>query len=211
MRRGCRERFPRHRLQRKPLVSDPGMHYDTQVSWCMLGSLTRDGGENVPCIPGACATRNSTSLARGSYCSVPYVHISRWGQFSIVCCSLNYTAQNMSSKSDCISMTCSRLRHFVDTFPEWNSCCSFKQLKFGYLIKETYVVIECTSSSPLFNLLRPSDAIRQQGTESTLAQVMACCLTGPSHYLNQCWLIISKVLWHSSEGIIMRRSEDTNQ
>ena len=40
---------------------------------------------------------------------------------------------------------------------------------------------------------------------------MACCLTAPSHYLNQCWLIISKVLWHSSEGIIMRRSEDTNQ
>ena len=27
----------------------------------------------------------------------------------------------------------------------------------------------------------------------TLAQVMACCLTAPSHYLNQCWLIISKL------------------
>ena len=40
---------------------------------------------------------------------------------------------------------------------------------------------------------------------------MACCLTAPSHYLNLCWLIISKVLWHLSEGIIMRRSEDTNQ
>ena len=26
---------------------------------------------------------------------------------------------------------------------------------------------------------------------------MACCLTAPSHYLNQCWLIITKVLWHS--------------
>ena len=26
MRRECRERFPRHRLQRKPLVSGPGMH-----------------------------------------------------------------------------------------------------------------------------------------------------------------------------------------
>ena len=31
MRRECRERFPRHRLQRKPLVSDPGMHHDTCV------------------------------------------------------------------------------------------------------------------------------------------------------------------------------------
>ena len=61
------------------------------------------------------------------------------------------------------------------------------------------------------NSLWPSDAIRWQGTESTLAQVMAWCLTTPSHYLNQCWLIISKALSHSSEGIIMRRSEDTYQ
>ena len=35
---------------------------------------------------------------------------------------------------------------------------------------------------------------------STLAQVMACCLMAPSHYLNQCWLIICKVQWHLSEG-----------
>ena len=40
---------------------------------------------------------------------------------------------------------------------------------------------------------------------------MACCLTAPSHYLNQCSLITSKVLWHSSEDIIIRRFEDTNQ
>ena len=61
------------------------------------------------------------------------------------------------------------------------------------------------------NSMWPSKAIRRLRTEWTLAQVMACCLTAPSHYLNQCWLIISKVLWYSSEGIIMRRSEDTNQ
>ena len=29
---------------------------------------------------------------------------------------------------------------------------------------------------------------------------MDCCLMAPSHYLNHCWLIISKVLWHSPEG-----------
>ena len=58
MRRECRERFPTHRLQRKPLVSDPCMHHGTcatHVPWCMSGSLTCGGGENVPCIPGACA------------------------------------------------------------------------------------------------------------------------------------------------------------
>ena len=66
--RECQERFPRHQLQRKPLVSDPGMHHGTcvtRVPWCMSGSLTRCGGEHVPGIPGACATRNFTYLARG--------------------------------------------------------------------------------------------------------------------------------------------------
>ena len=50
--------FPRRRLQRKPLVSDAGMHHGTcvtHVPWCLSGSLTRGGGENVPGIPGACA------------------------------------------------------------------------------------------------------------------------------------------------------------
>ena len=68
MRQECQERFPRHRFQRKPLVSDPGIHhgtYVTHVTWYMSGSLTRGGGENVPGIPGACATCNFTCLARG--------------------------------------------------------------------------------------------------------------------------------------------------
>ena len=38
----------------------------------------------------------------------------------------------------------------------------------------------------------------------TLAQVMACCLTAPSHYLNQCWLTISMVHWHSCESSFTR-------
>ena len=50
--------FPRRRLQRKPLISDPGMHHGTcvtHVPWCMLASLASGGGENVPGIPGTCA------------------------------------------------------------------------------------------------------------------------------------------------------------
>ena len=50
---------PRRRIQRKLLVSDPGMHHGTcvtHVPWCMSGSLTHGGGENVPGIPGACAS-----------------------------------------------------------------------------------------------------------------------------------------------------------
>ena len=43
------------------------------------------------------------------------------------------------------------------------------------------------------NSLRPCDTIWRHISGSTLAQVMACCLTAPSHYPNQCWLITSKV------------------
>ena len=70
MRRECRECFPRHRLQREPLVNDPGMNHDTCVTyvpWCMSGSLTRGGGENVPGIPGACTTRNFAYLVRSPH------------------------------------------------------------------------------------------------------------------------------------------------
>ena len=48
-----------------------------------------------------------------------------------------------------------------------------------------------TSHMSYVNSLWSCDAIWRQRTESTLAQVMACCLTAPSHYLNQCWLVIS--------------------
>ena len=60
-----------------------------------------------------------------------------------------------------------------------------------------------------FNSLRPSDTIWPHRSGSTLAQLMACCLTAPSHYLNQCWLTIIKVPWHSPEGITIRSSADT--
>ena len=64
------------RLQGKPLVSDAGIHRGTcvtHVSWCMSGSLTRGGGENVPGTPGACAIRNSTYLVRGPWRHKPTV------------------------------------------------------------------------------------------------------------------------------------------
>ena len=56
-----------------PRASDPDMHHGTHVThvpWCMPGSLTSfeiGGRENVPGIPGACATRNFAYLVRGPY------------------------------------------------------------------------------------------------------------------------------------------------
>ena len=47
--------------------------------------------------------------------------------------------------------------------------------------------------------LEPSNTIWHK-TVSTLAQVMACCLTPPSHHMNQCWLTISEAQWQLPEG-----------
>ena len=59
-------------------------------------------------------------------------------------------------------------------------------------------------------LLWPSDAIWRQISGSTLAQGMTCCLTAQSHHLNRCWLIISKVEWHSSKGNSTRDTSAIN-
>ena len=50
------------------------------------------------------------------------------------------------------------------------------------------------------NSLWSSEAIWWQRSWSTLAQIMACCLAAPSHYLNQFRLRISEVLWQSPES-----------
>ena len=42
--------------------------------------------------------------------------------------------------------------------------------------------------------------IWHHGYGSTLAQVMAWCLSAPNHYLNQCWLTIKGVRWHIPES-----------
>ena len=43
-----------------------------------------------------------------------------------------------------------------------------------------------------------------------VTQVMACCLMAPSHYLNQCLLIICKVQWHSGDGNFTKDTSVTN-
>ena len=54
------------------------------------------------------------------------------------------------------------------------------------------ITLTSNSEAAKLNSLWPCDVIWRKGSRSTMAQVMACCLTAPSHYLNQCWLI-SKV------------------
>ena len=52
----------------------------------------------------------------------------------------------------------------------------------------------------ILNSLWCSGTIWQHRSRLSLAQVMACCLTAPSHYLRQCWLIFGEDQWHSPEG-----------
>ena len=88
MRRECRERFSPPPTSKKPLVSDPGMLHGTcvtHVPWCMSGSLAPRGGENVPSIPGACATRNFTYLARGPLNGVLCPNTWRRQNGSLIC------------------------------------------------------------------------------------------------------------------------------
>ena len=58
------------------------------------------------------------------------------------------------------------------------------------LLYETLTQKQLEMSRQIYSLW-PSDTIWWHESGSTLAQVMACCLTAPSHYLSQCWLIIS--------------------
>ena len=83
--------------------------------------------------------------------------------------------------------------HMVaDTWPHW---------QLPYLC----IVWHCC-----LNSLRPSDAIWRHRSGSTLAHVMACCLMAPSHYLNQCWLVINKVQWHSPKSNFTRNTATIN-
>ena len=55
-----------------------------------------------------------------------------------------------------------------------------------------------------------SDAIWRQQFGSKFARVKVCCLMAPSHYLNQCCLIINEVLWHPAKTNFSVSAHETN-
>ena len=108
--------FPRRWLQRKPLVSGPDMHHGTcvtHVPWCTSESLTRGGGENVPGIPGACATRKFTYLVRGPW----------------------------SEKRQAQVAVCERERILFVTHPETVISDRFRRSKERTIIREIFLVV----------------------------------------------------------------------
>ena len=114
-------------LQRKPLVSEPGMHHGTcvtHVPWCTSRLLARGGGENVPGIPGACAIRNVTYLARS-----PLAMESPWRRHGIETLSALWAVSippaSSSHKQPLLhSLTLSLLMAYKNCKNEmqWNAC-----------------------------------------------------------------------------------------
>ena len=88
------------------------------------------------------------------------------------------------------------LRKYSQIHCHWSTILDNKRVIWSVISKDQSLMI-CLYTCVRVNSLWPSDAIWRQRSGSTLAQVMACWLTAPSHYLNQCWLIISEVQWHS--------------
>ena len=101
-----------------------------------------------------------------------------------------------------------RSKRLLNTFAIWAILYYQMTLDAFWRVKY-HIRIIAESLLKYIDSLGPSDAISRHWSGSTLAQIMACCLTARSHYLNPWWLIICNVLWHSSEGNFIRDTSAT--
>ena len=74
-----------------------------------------------------------------------------------------------------------------------------QECSFEFLPLATFMV-DVNPSKTWIMPKRLSDIIWWHRSGSPLAQVIVYCLMAPSHYLNECWHLISEVLWHSPES-----------
>ena len=108
---------------------------------------------------------------------------------------------------------------------DWENCLNLRHT-LGIIYLTSILVVQClqmlqntimlwwvackTNSIASINSFWSGDTIWWQRSGSTLAQAMACCTMAPHHYLNQCWLIISKLPWHSYKGSFTRDASTIN-
>ena len=100
---------------------------------------------------------------------------------------------------------CSQESYWYVRLGSEQATCHYLNQWWSSLLRHT-----CIPQAWWVNSLWPNDAICRHRSGSTLAQVMACCLTAPTHYLNKCWLIISKTQLHSSDGKFTRDTSVIN-
>ena len=124
-----------------------------------------------------------------------------------------YTIHINTAERDYSLMTNLGFYHFIDMLPTASNLSKINTMwnhnlndRKKYLQKQPWYYLMLGKSMTLmtymqnvwfFNSLWPGDATWQHRSQSTLAQVMACCLTAPSHCLNQSCLPLGEVLWHS--------------
>ena len=118
-------------------------------------------------------------------------HIKQWNKIVSPCRNHSVTFMNPTPEPH-MTITQGRIGPFT-------SFLGVAVISFS-ILKSSLFIFPIASASFLFwskdKSLWLSDAIWRHGYGSTLAQVIACCLTAPNHYLNKCWLIIVKVPWH---------------
>ena len=155
-----------------------------QPTGAILTDIRVSNTQPWPCMNPPVYLTSTTSqciLFNSKYLFVWVVHINFWG------CSWHKFPRNYFTQWQ------------ISWFAGQNVWkCEVYDLKVSILLKiwaATWTLVYL-----LFKSLWPSDAIWRKGSMSTLVQVMAWCLTAPSHYLNQCWLIITKIQWCSSES-----------
>ena len=90
----------------------------------------------------------------------------------------------------------------------YNWCCIDTNNKIIIIIEIHSTILPIPSL--FINLLWPYgdiDLIKHR-SGSKLVKVMACCLSAPNHYLNQCWLIISEHLKTFSQEMLNKSIPD---
>ena len=109
---------------------------------------------------------------------------------------LRVTATWLRRNPDCLE-----LMAISNAVPPWRWNSWQRRMSLETIWRTTskpgWNIYECHESIEKVNSLWPSDAIYWQRYGSTFNQVLAYCLMAASHHLNQCWLIISGVCWHS--------------
>ena len=83
-----------------------------------------------------------------------------------------------------------------------NQCwlLTYGVLYYSFTLPDSCDLLPCFQGRPCWTLFYRLPIFTWMIWVNKLVQVMACCLTAPSHYLNQRWLFIKGVLCITLEG-----------